>query len=160
MTSLKLIAVLFTLATVACSTGKEFLQPVKVQGIAMEPALHEGDRIFVLRNPAEFSRGDIILFYFPPDPRASYIKRVIGLPRETIKIREGKVQVNGTPLSEPYVDPKNNQFKGNDKEITIPDNTYFVMGDNRDNSSDSRTWGTVDRRLIYAKFVGKYYSSE
>ena len=160
MKSLKLIAMLLVVATVACSTTTPLLQPVKVVGIAMEPALHEGDRIFVNRNPAEFSRGDIVLFYYPHDPRVSYIKRVIGLPGETITIREGKVQINGTPLSEPYVDPKNNQSIAGNEEKSIPAESYFVMGDNRDNSSDSRTWGTLARKLIYAKFVGKYYSSE
>ena len=159
MRPLKIILVLLTLVAVACSTVTPVPLPVKVQGKAMEPALNEGDRILVYRNPTEFVRGDIVLFYYPPDQRVSYIKRIIGLPGEAVAIREGKVLINGKLLDEPYVDTQNNQALFSREEIKIPAGSYYVMGDNRDNSNDSRSWGTLDRRFIYAKFAGKYYSA-
>ena len=79
------------------------VQPVKVEGTAMLPALHDGDRLVIERNPQKLERGDIIVFLFPEDQTKSYIKRIIGLPNEVVEIREGKVFVNETPLEEPYV---------------------------------------------------------
>lgn len=80
------------------------VQPVKVQGTAMLPALNDGDRIVIERNPQKLERGDIIVFLLPEDKTKSYIKRIVGLPNETVEIQEGKTLVNGTPLDEPYVD--------------------------------------------------------
>ena len=134
-------------------------QPVKVQGIAMEPALKDGDRIFVDKNTDKLKRGDIVVFYFPLDRSKSYIKRVVALPGETVEIRDGKVLINGTNLDEPYVAPENNRVMSNREVIKVPENSFYVLGDNRDNSSDSRTWGMLQRRFIYGRFVSKYYSA-
>jgi len=144
------------LLSVACSAVVP--QPVKVEGVAMLPALRDGDRIFIDRNFDKLERGDIVIFYFPMDQRKSYIKRIIGLPDETVEIREGKVFINGTQLDEPYVDPQL-ATSHRSLEERLSTDQFFVMGDNRDNSSDSRFWGPLDRKFIYGKYVRKYFSA-
>ncbi len=121
----------------------------------MKPTLGNGDRIFINRNFGELSRGDIVIFQFPKDKSKSFIKRIIGLPGETIEIRDGKVFINGQNLDEPYISSEFNKAKANMSPKAVPGEQYFVVGDNRDNSYDSRTWGTVSKDLIY----GKYYST-
>ncbi len=125
----------------------------------MEPALKNGDRVFVNRSVDKLERGDIITFYYPVDPSKSYLKRVVGLPGEAVEIRDGKVIINGNALDEPYVAPGNNRVRSDHKEIKIPVDSYYVLGDNRDNSNDSRMWGPLARKFIYGKFVRKYYSA-
>jgi signal peptidase I len=152
--------VLLLVAMGACSAlRRAAVQPVKVEGIAMEPALKDGDRIFIDRNVDKLQRGDIIVFYYPVDPTKSYIKRIVGLPGEAVEIRDGKVLVNGTALEEPYVTPANNQVMSARSEISLPNDAYYVVGDNRDNSNDSRMWGPLEHEFIYGKFVRKYYSA-
>jgi signal peptidase I len=151
---------LLAVATVACSAlRRAAVQPVKVQGIAMEPALKDGDRIFIDQSVDKLQRGDIVVFYYPVDPTRSYIKRIVGLPGEAVEIRDGKVLVNGTALEEPYVTPANNRVMSARKEIRLPNDTYYVVGDNRDNSNDSRMWGPLEHKFIYGKFIRKYYSA-
>ena len=125
----------------------------------MEPALKNGDRILVDRNFDKLDRGDIVVFYYPVDPTKSYIKRIVGLPGEAVEGRDGKVLINGTALEEPYVTPANNRVMSARKEIRVPDDSYYVIGDNRDNSNDSRMWGPLQRKFIYGKFARKYYSA-
>ncbi len=132
----------------ACSA-----QPVVVEGTAMLPAFKNGDRILIDKNLGELKRGDVISFLYPKDRSKWYIKRVVGLPGEVVEIRAGKVYINGQVLDEPYVDESYNQSKASFPPRQVPEYQYFVMGDNRDNSSDSRYWGTVDKELI----KGKYY---
>lgn len=132
------------------------MQPVKVEGTTMIPALNDGDKIIVDRKIDKLERGDIIVFYFPPDPVKSYIKRIIALPNETIEIRDGVVLINGKVLEEKYLDPELNQSHRSIEPFTLPADNYFVMGDNRDNSSDSRLWGPVERKLIYGVYIKKY----
>ena len=139
--------------------GIAAVRPVKVEGIAMEPALKDGDRIFIDQNLDPLQRGDIVVFYYPADPTKSYIKRIVGLPGEAIENRGGKVLVNGNALDEPYVTPANNRVMSARAEIHVPTGSYYVIGDNRDNSNDSRMWGSLERRFIYGKFVRKYYSA-
>lgn len=133
-----------------------FVQPVKVEGTAMAPALQDGDRIVIQRNPSKLERGDIVVFYFPLDQRKSYIKRIVGLPNETVEIREGKVFINGTLLDEPYVQPTLNVSMRSSQEIKLAEDSYYVIGDNRDNSADSRIWGPLQRKFIYGKYMTKY----
>jgi signal peptidase I len=128
-------------------------QPVVVEGNAMMPAFHNGDKVLTDKNVSELKRGDVITFLYPKDRTKWYIKRIIGLPGETVEIRQGKVYINGQVLDEPYVDETFNQTKANFPPQKIAEYNYFVMGDNRDNSSDSRYWGAVDMQLI----KGKYY---
>ena len=124
----------------------------------MEPALKNGDRILIDRTVDKLERGDIITFYYPVDPSKSYLKRVVGLPGETVEISAGKVLINGNALDEPYVAPENNRVMSGHKEIRLPGDSYYVLGDNRDNSNDSRMCEHLKRKLIDGKFVHKYYS--
>ncbi len=125
----------------------------------MEPTLNHGDGIFISRSFDSIVRGDIVIFYYPVDQSKSYIKRVVGLPNDRVEVREGKLLINGEILHEPYVDAKNNQALVSSKEIKVPEGSYYVIGDNRDNSNDSRSWGALPYQFIYGKFTGKYYSA-
>jgi signal peptidase I len=104
-------------------------------------------------------RGDVIVFWYPNDPDKSYVKRIVGLPNETVEVRNGKVIVNGQELNETYIDPQyNSQTHGQSLAPTlVKDHYYFVMGDNRDNSSDSRSWGLVPEKYIYGKALFRYW---
>lgn len=141
------------------------VQPVKVEGISMLPRLHDGERIFVnkliyydeYRWAPKVDRGDIVVFWFPDDPSKSYIKRVVGLPGDTVEMREGNLIVNGNMLNESYLDPKSNLSTRSTAPVYVKPNYYFVMGDNRDNSSDSRSWGLVPKKYIYGKALFRYW---
>jgi len=131
----------------------------------MLPRLHDGERIFVnkliyydeYRWAPKLDRGDIVVFWFPDDPSKSYIKRVIGLPGDTIEVHEGIVSVNGRDLEESYLDPRLNLSHRSLARTYVRPNYYFVMGDNRDNSSDSRIWGLVPKKYIYGKALFRYW---
>ena len=146
---------------IAALTIVFIVQPVKVEGTSMLPRLHDGERIFVNKliyyDLPEVKRGDIIVFWFPDDPSKSYIKRVIGLPGETVEVREGRVYINGRELTEPYLDPQLNLARVNQLPLTVKKHYYFVMGDNRDHSSDSRLWGLVPEKYIYGKALFRYW---
>ena len=116
-------------------------------------------------------RGDVIVFKYPEDPARDFIKRVIGLPGETLELRDKKVSVNGTPLDEPYVhfleppgmstelrEVTSSDVRERYGPVTVPPNQYFVMGDNRDNSQDSRYWGFLPRDYIKGKALVIYWS--
>ena len=118
---------------------------------SMEPNLHEGQRLLISKVVYKFhepERGDIIVFPNPNNPDEDYIKRIIGLPGETIEIKGGMVYINGLKLDEPYIkDPPSHPFP----EQEIPEDNYFVLGDNRNNSTDSRTGWTVPLESIVGK---------
>jgi signal peptidase I len=141
------------------------VQPVKVEGTSMLPRLHDGERIFVnkliyydeYRWAPKIERGDIVVFWFPEDPSKSYIKRVIGLPGDTVEVHEGVVRVNGQDLSENYLDSRLNLAHRSQAPVHVKPNYYFVLGDNRDNSSDSRIWGLVPKKYIYGKALFRYW---
>jgi signal peptidase I len=141
------------------------VQPVKVEGTSMLPRLHDGERIFVnkliyyddYRWAPKIDRGDIVVFWFPDDPSKSYIKRVIGLPGDTVEVHEGVVRVNGRDIEESYLDPRLNLSHRSQASVYVRPNYYFVMGDNRDNSSDSRIWGLVPKKYIYGKALFRYW---
>ena len=136
------------------------VQPVRVEGTSMLPRLHDGERIFVNKFIYRFERierGDIVVFWYPNDPSKSFIKRVIGLPGETISIREGIVYVDGMPLEERYIDPAFHVRRENMSPVYVRDHYYFVMGDNRDSSNDSRQWGLVPEKYIYGKAIFRYW---
>lgn len=139
-------------------------QPVKVEGTSMEPGLSDNERIFINKftyrlNLGEIRRGDTVVFWYPRDTSKSYIKRVIGLPGDRIRILDGQVYVNGALLNEEYVadrfrDPSTWSAG---EEVTVPPHDYFVLGDHRNSSSDSRAWGYVPRENIYGKAVFVYW---
>ncbi|CCH49999.1 signal peptidase I [Pseudodesulfovibrio piezophilus] len=115
----------------------------------------------VLYKTSDPERGDIIVFKFPQDESKDYIKRIIGLPGETVEVRNKVVYINGQPLDEPYVlhtDAKNLPVRDNFGPVTVPEGRYFMMGDNREGSFDSRWWGTVKREKIVGKALIIYWS--
>jgi signal peptidase I len=137
-------------------------QPVKVEGTSMMPGLEDQERIFVNKfvyrwEPIE--RGDIVVFRYPRDTSKSYIKRVIGLAGDRIRIENGQVYVNGHALDEDYV-PSDYADARSFPEIVVPKNSYFVLGDHRTMSNDSRDFGTVNERYIYGKAVFGYWPME
>lgn len=133
---------------------------IRVESISMQPTLYAGN--FVLVNKLAYrigepSRGDVIVFKYPPDPgQTPYIKRVIGLPGDVIEINGGTVKVNGQALIEPYL--MSNTSRGG--EWTVPEGNLFVMGDNRNNSSDSRSWGFVPLENVLGKAEVVYWPPE
>ena len=134
-------------------------QPVQVEGTSMMPRLENHERIFINKFVYRFEpirRGDIVVFWYPLDPSKSYIKRVVGLPGETGAIRDGRVYVNGKGLREPYVPPAYLDRQSYPPTVVEP-NRYFVLGDHRESSNDSRVWGAVDRAYIYGKAVFVYW---
>jgi signal peptidase I len=130
-------------------------QPVRVEGTSMLPRLEDQDRLFINKFIYRFSaieRGDVVVFHYPRDPEKSYIKRVIALPGDRLRIDHGMVWLNGKPLSEDYV-PEEYRDSVSYPEIVVPADSYFMMGDHRCISSDSRTFGPVERSFIYGKAV-------
>jgi signal peptidase I len=137
-------------------------QPVRVEGTSMQPELRDQDRLFINKFVYHFeniSRGDVVVFHYPRDPEKSYIKRVIALPGDALRIDEGRVYVNGERVEEGYV-PKRYRDSRSMPEIVIPQGDYFVMGDHRSISSDSRDFGPVDRQLIYGKAAFIYWPAD
>jgi signal peptidase I len=134
-------------------------QPVRVEGTSMLPMLEDQDRLFINKmayRVGEIHRGDVVVFLYPHDHEKSYIKRVIALPGDTLRIDHGQVIVNGVRIAESYV-PKRFADDRSQPEMTIPGHEYFVMGDHRSISSDSRDFGPVDRDLIYGKAAFVYW---
>ncbi len=153
-----LLGLVFTLNQfTGCSVTKPLgIESVRVQGKAMEPGLKEGDTALFSRDTSVLKRGDIVIFLYPRDTSKAYVKRIVALPDEVIEIRSGLVLINGQAIEEPYVAVENNRTLLNLQPVKVPAESYYVLGDNRDNSSDSRFWGTVARKLIYGKFISKY----
>jgi signal peptidase I len=134
-------------------------QPVRVEGTSMMPSLVNEERIFINKFVYRFSdikRGDTVVFQFPNDISKSYIKRVIGMPGDRVLVDHGTVIVNGTALAEPYVRPENRD-ETSYPEIKVDPDCYYVLGDHRNSSNDSRNWGTVKRGYVYGKAVFVYW---
>jgi signal peptidase I len=134
-------------------------QPVKVEGTSMSPLLSDQERIFINKFVYHFEpieRGDVVVFWYPLDRSKSFIKRVVGLPGDTIEIRSGHLYIDGKELAEPYV-PSSYLDDSNYGPLTVPRGQYFVMGDHRDSSNDSRVFGPVPRRFVYGKAVFAYW---
>jgi len=165
------------------------VQAFKIPTGSMEENLLIGDHLLVnkfifgpsasaveraLLPMAPLKRGEVVVFKYPEEPDRDFIKRVIGLPGETVELREKKVYINGMPLNEPYVHflapPRTGGTEFNEVTsfdvrerygpVTVPPNQYFVMGDNRDNSQDSRYWGFLPRDLVKGKALVIYWSYE
>jgi len=149
--SLRIIRLLSVAAVFFLIVSCSSLTAVRVEGNAMLPTYKDGDRVAVNKNAGSIERLDIIIFHYPEDTTKTYIKRVIGLPGETISIADGKVIIDGKELAEPYVDPDHNRSGFQLHAFRVKTDSYFVMGDNRDNSSDSRYWGSVNKELVIGK---------
>jgi len=140
-------------------------QPVKVEGTSMQPTLDNMERIFINKFTYRFGlgdveRGDTVVFWYPEDTSKSYIKRVIGLPGDRVRIDLGQVFVNDRPLVEDYVEEDYRDqmsWPPNHHDRLVPPGQYFVLGDHRSSSSDSRSWGYVPRENIYGKAVFAYW---
>jgi signal peptidase I len=137
-------------------------QPVKVEGTSMMPSLDDQERIFVNKfvyRLEAIQRGDIIVFRYPRDPSKSFIKRVIGVGGDRIRIKDGQTYLNDKPIREDYV-PIGYMDDRPLREVTVPQNSYFVMGDHRSLSNDSRDFGPVKFSFIYGKAVFGYWPVE
>src|SRR3984893_783873 len=136
-----------------------FYQPVKVEGTSMAPLLSDQERIFINKFVYHFEpieRGDVIVFWYPLDRSKSFIKRVVGLPGDQVEIRRGRVYINGKSLEEPYV-PSQYIDTAAYGPVQVPREEYFVMGDHRISSNDSRIFGPVPSAFIYGKTVFAYW---
>jgi signal peptidase I len=134
-------------------------RPVKVEGTSMAPLLADQERIFINQFVYHFEpidRGDVVVFWYPLDRTKSFIKRVIGLPGETVEIRASRLFINGKEWMEPYVPPSYLDGSSYGPKV-IPQDEFFVMGDHRDSSHDSRVFGSVPRQYIYGKAVFAYW---
>lgn len=143
------------------------VQPVVVEGTSMLPTLHQNERLIVNKmiyynltsvSWGHIERGDVVVFWYPKDPNKSYVKRVIGLPGDTVEIRNGVVYVNSEVMYENYLDANFNQAHANYAATKVEEHYYYMMGDNRDNSSDSRYWGLVPEKYIYGKVFFRYWT--
>jgi signal peptidase I len=164
--SILLIRDLILVLAIFIIFGVFVAQPVVVEGTSMDPNLHDGERLLVDKliyykiqsfGFGHIERGDIVVFWYPKNPDQSYVKRVIALPGERVAMRKGKVFINGIEMNEPYLLTTNNQGAADYEEKTVEEHHYFVMGDNRDNSSDSRIWGQVPEKYIYGKAFFRYW---
>jgi signal peptidase I len=129
---------------------------IRVDGASMEPTLTTGEYVIINRLSYKVGspqRGDIIVFHYPVDPREEYIKRVIGLPGDVVEVKGGSVYVNGQKLDETYLNVKTN-YTGT---WEVPEGQLFVLGDNRNNSSDSHDWGTVPMDYVVGKAIVVYW---
>ena len=134
-------------------------QPVQVEGTSMVPRLSHRERILINKlvyTLRPIQRGDIVVFRFPLDPSKSYIKRVVGLPGEWVSLVDGQVLINGAPLDEPYL-PGRFHDRQTHMPLLVSPGQYYVLGDHREMSNDSRVWGTVHQRFVYGKAVFAYW---
>ncbi len=144
------------------------VQAFRIPSGSMIPTLLVGDHILVNKFIYHFKdpqHGDVVVFKFPLDPKKDYIKRIIGTPGDRIEIRDKVVYRNGKPLKEPYAIHEDNrtlpaafQPRDNFGPVVVPPNSYFMMGDNRDSSYDSRFWGFVRRKALIGKAFIIYFS--
>jgi signal peptidase I len=139
------------------------VQNFDVDGMSMEPRLHNGERLMVDKASYMFhppARGDVVVFVAPPQPTLDYVKRIIGVPGDTISVVNGVPTVNGVTLKEFYVDPQQMGASTTDKMIqnlVVPPGEYFVMGDNRIESFDSRSWGFLPKKNIIGRATLVYW---
>jgi signal peptidase I len=134
-------------------------QPVKVEGTSMAPLLNDQDRIFINKFVYRFGpieRGDIVVFWYPMDRSKSFIKRVVALPGETVELRGGRVWVERRLLDEPYV-PVEFADRSSYGPAVVPEGHYYLLGDHRSSSNDSRVFGPVAAEFIYGKAVFSYW---
>jgi signal peptidase I len=133
--------------------GVKQVKFLEVISSSMEPTLSIGDRIISIK-VEDIKRKDIVILYPPKGKKEILTKRVIGLPGENLKIKDGFVYINGEKIEEPYIKEKPNYEI---EEIKIPTGKYFLLGDNRNESEDSSIWGPVEKEKIIGKIICRYY---
>ena len=147
------------LAAVMVLAINVFSARIRVDGVSMQPSFYQDDFVIVNKlayTLGDFERGDVVVFPYPRNPEEDYIKRVIGLPGDHVVIEDGLVMVNGVLLDEPYIAAA----PRTDYEVSVPDGDLFLMGDNRNSSSDSRVWGTLPLEDVIGKAVFVYWPTE
>lgn len=158
--SIRELAQDFSVAVIFCFFIITYVgQAFRVQGTSMLPLLADGERIIVNKFIYHFrpiKRGDVVVFWYPSDPAVSFIKRVAGRPGDTIELREGVLFVNGRLVREDYVAApfRDGVSLG---PITVPPGYYYVLGDHRNSSNDSRAWGEVPERYIYGRAFARFW---
>lgn len=154
---------IFTVAIIVIPIRTFIAQPFIVSGASMDPTFSTGHYLIIDELTYRFSkpeRGDVIILKYPKDPKTYFVKRVIGLPNETVDIKDGIVSITNaqgstTVLKDDFIDPKN-KISDSSKTVLLNDE-YFVMGDNRAQSSDSRSWGPLPRDLIVGRAFARLY---
>ncbi len=136
---------------------RTLIQNFRIEGTSMEPNLHDGQYLIINKllyylHPPE--RGDVVVFHYPKNPRRDFIKRVIGLPGEKVEVRGERIFINGEELEEPYTLHTSNYTWGPQR---LGEDEYFVLGDNRNSSSDSHNWGSLSRDAIIGKAWISYW---
>lgn len=148
------------MAVIFCAFLVAFVaQAFRVQGTSMQPLLQDGERIVVNKlayRLGHIERGDVVVFHYPRDPEVSFIKRIVGLPGDLVEIRRGVVYVNGQALDEPYLAAA---LRDDDSHPPreVEQGYYYVLGDHRTSSNDSRNWGFVPERYVYGKAFLRFW---
>ena len=141
------------------------VQAFKIPSGSMRPTLLEGDKLFVNKFVYRFhppQRGDIVVFKYPEDPKKDFIKRLVAQAGEIVEIRDGKIYVDGKPLNDPrnfgkFYYYNHDPFGGPHEKVKVPERSYFVLGDNSANSTDSRFWGFVPKKNILGKAIFRWW---
>jgi signal peptidase I len=134
-------------------------QAFRVQGTSMLPLLEDGERIIVNKLVYRFrpiERGDVVVFWYPRDPSVSFIKRVVGRPGDVVELRQGQLFVNGRRVEEGYLSPRYRDEESH-PPVEVKKGYYYVLGDHRNSSNDSRTWGEVPERYIYGRAEMRFW---
>ena len=153
------VKTLFSAAVYALLIVTFGFQVARVEGSSMAPTLEDQDRLIVNKlvyRLGDPRRGDIVMLYYPLDPEKSFVKRVIAEENDTVRIEDGRVYVNEVPLHDDYV-PDDYRSRDDWGPQVIPEGYYFVMGDHRNNSSDSRHWGMVPKKYIIGKVQVRWW---
>ncbi len=151
-----------SLAVLFCFLLVTFVaQAFRVQGTSMQPLLEDGERIIVNKLLYRFGpieHGDVVVFWWPRDPKVSFIKRVVALPGDKVEIKDGVLVVNERRVDEPYVSQGlEDADRTNMAPMEVKPGFYFVLGDHRGSSNDSRNWGEVPEKYIYGKALARFW---